>query len=97
MRWANRSFSSLERKFTNSILFLLTRESFVNILLTMITRYQAKVTLKKRGWSQRAAAKELGRSFPHLNYVLNGKRQSRTLLKQVMSLPPREHTTGGKG
>jgi lambda repressor-like predicted transcriptional regulator len=47
----------------------------------------AKVTLKKRGWSYRAAAKKLGYSYTHIAHTLTGRRQSRRLLAKIMNLP----------
>jgi hypothetical protein len=47
----------------------------------------AKVTLKKRGWSYRAVAKELGYSYTHIAHTLTGRRQSRRLLNKIMNLP----------
>ena len=52
---------------------------------------QAKKKLKQLGLSQRKAAPLLGVSFPHLNYVLNGHRESRRLLRKIAELEP---TTG---
>lgn len=48
---------------------------------------QAKQRLKAKGWSHRTAARELGVSFEHLNRVLNGHRESRSLLARVARLP----------
>jgi len=56
----------------------------------MFTRERAKVTLKSRNWSYRAAAPQLGVSYQHLSEVLNGRRQSRRLLARVMGLPERQ-------
>jgi len=50
---------------------------------------EAKLVLHKLGWSQRAAAKHLGYSFPHFNYVLNGHRSSVTLLRKIAALAAR--------
>jgi transcriptional regulator with XRE-family HTH domain len=52
-----------------------------------MTRQQSKVTLKRKGWSQRQAAKTLGIGFEHLNRVLNGHRESKRLLAAIESLP----------
>lgn len=49
----------------------------------------AKEKLKANGWSHRTAARELGVSFEHLNRVLNGHRESRSLLARVAKLPKR--------
>ena len=52
----------------------------------MFTRERAKVTLKRRGWSYRAAAPALGVTYQHLSEVLNGHRESRRLLKRISKL-----------
>jgi transcriptional regulator with XRE-family HTH domain len=54
---------------------------------------QTKQSLKRKGWSHRTAARELGVSFEHLNRVLNGHRESRRLLTQITKLPHRPTTT----
>ena len=51
---------------------------------------QHKQLLKTRGWSYRAAAAELGISYPHLSNVLNGHRESRRLLASLSRLPQRQ-------
>jgi transcriptional regulator with XRE-family HTH domain len=56
----------------------------------MFTREQAKVTLKNRGWSYRAAAQVLGVTYQHLSYVLNGHRASRRVLEAIERIPERE-------
>jgi plasmid maintenance system antidote protein VapI len=56
----------------------------------MLARQLAKSELKKKGWSNRRAAPVLGVTYPHLNKVLNGHRESRRLLRAVMALPQRE-------
>lgn len=50
----------------------------------------AKENLKAKGWSHRAAARELGVSFEHLNRVLNGHRESARLLIRMDRLPVRK-------
>lgn len=52
----------------------------------------AKDELTKRGYSQRAAAKYLGYSWNHFSMVLNGRRESRTLLAAIQELPVRNTT-----
>lgn len=52
-----------------------------------MTRQQAKVELKKKGWSYRAAAPVLGVTFRHLAYVLSGERPSRRVLRAIGELP----------
>lgn len=54
-----------------------------------MTRHTYKVTIKQRGWSQQAAAQQLGVTFEHLNRVLNGHRESRRLLESIQRLPDR--------
>ena len=56
----------------------------------MITRHHVKHKAKKNGWSQRAMARELGRTQTHINLVLNGKRTSKRLLSRIAALPVRE-------
>lgn len=51
---------------------------------------QARVHLKKQGWSYRRAAVELGVSFVHLAYCLTGKRESKRLMRRIMGLPRSE-------
>jgi transcriptional regulator with XRE-family HTH domain len=53
----------------------------------MITCKTARVTLKNKGWSQRKAAKFLGRTQTHISLVLCGHRPSRRLLRQLVELP----------
>ena len=53
----------------------------------MFTSEQAKVTLKKRGWSNRRAAKRLRVCYQHLNMVLNGRRESARLLRAIEHIP----------
>lgn len=57
----------------------------------MITRSQAKVTLKKRGWTYRAAAPVLGVTPYHLTQVLNGHRESLRLLTAISAIPLRNN------
>jgi transcriptional regulator with XRE-family HTH domain len=49
-----------------------------------------KRRLKKKGWSNRAAAQMLGVTFEHLNRVLNGHRESARLISSIEALPARE-------
>jgi hypothetical protein len=56
----------------------------------MLTRQQAKVKLKSKGWSYRSAAPLLGVHYCHLCRVLTGKRESRRLLLAIDALPPRK-------
>jgi len=56
----------------------------------MFTRERAKVELKRRGWSYRRVAPELGVTYQHLCLVLTGKRESRRLLKAIKEIPHTE-------
>lgn len=47
----------------------------------------ARNELRRKGWSQTAAAEVLGVTKFHLNYVLNGKRESRRILREISHLP----------
>jgi transcriptional regulator with XRE-family HTH domain len=49
-----------------------------------------KKALARKGWSQRSAAKEIGRTFEHVNRVLQGHRVSDALLSDLEALPARE-------
>ena len=53
----------------------------------MFTREQAKVTLKRKGYTYRSAASRLGVTYQHISYVLNGQRSSRRLLVLIRDLP----------
>ena len=50
----------------------------------------AKKYLREAGWSQQAAAKYLGVTFEHLNRVLNGHRESLSLIEKIEKLPVKE-------
>jgi len=54
-----------------------------------ITPASAKVELKKRGHSYRSAAPHIGRTFPWICEVLNGRKTSRPVLEAVFKLPVR--------
>lgn len=56
----------------------------------MTSQPPAKAALERKGWSQRAAARHLGVTFEHLNRVLNGHRESASLLRRVDALPDRK-------
>lgn len=47
----------------------------------------ARNTLRRKGWSQVQAAKALGVTPIHLSYVLNGRRESRRILREIALLP----------
>lgn len=51
---------------------------------------QAKVELKRKGYSYRAAAPLLDVTYQHLSEVLNAKRNSRRVLVKIKTLPPLE-------
>jgi transcriptional regulator with XRE-family HTH domain len=58
-----------------------------------MTRHKLKAVkrrLKHKGWTHEAAAEALGRSYEHLNRVLNGHRVSASLVAEIESLPARE-------
>ena len=60
----------------------------------MITKEQAKASLKEKGWSYRRVAPLLGVTFVHLAYVLNGQRLSRRLLDKIEKVPVCENHPG---
>ena len=62
----------------------------------MLTRQQAKASLKSKGWSYRRVAPLLGVHFYHLNQVLNGKRESRRLMLKIDTLPNAPKSPEGK-
>lgn len=47
----------------------------------------ARNALRRKGWTQAEAARVLGVSSIHLNYVLNARRESRRLLNAIDELP----------
>lgn len=49
-----------------------------------------KVRFKKRGWSYRSAAPELGVTYQYLCEVMNGRRASLRLMRRVASLGQRK-------
>lgn len=50
---------------------------------------EAREALKTKGWSYRKAASHLDVCLPHLCRVLNGRRESASLLERISQLPPR--------
>ena len=54
----------------------------------MLARERAKASLKRKGWSYRRASTFLGYSFGHFGRVMNGDRESETLLSRIEDLPP---------
>lgn len=50
---------------------------------------KTKERFKAKGWSYRSAGPELGVSFEHLARVMNGQRESASLLRRVERLPVR--------
>lgn len=56
-------------------------------------RKAIKKSLAAKGWTQAEAAKETGVTFEHLNRVLNGHRDSESLLSKIELLPAREVAT----
>lgn len=73
-------------------ILLVIREGIREFLLVMTSQRikKLKKALASKGWSQRAAAKEIGRTFEHVNRVLQGHRESEALLAALESLPARE-------
>ncbi|MFH0907171.1 MAG: hypothetical protein V1929_00210 [bacterium] len=55
----------------------------------MVTRNTAKRLLQQAAITQGKAAETLKRSRTHLNLVLNGKRESKTLLNEIEHLVKR--------
>ena len=55
-----------------------------------IGRVRHKRMLKQKGWSYREACRELGYALSHFAAVLNGHRESRTVLRKIEELPARE-------
>ena len=53
----------------------------------------AREALKGKGWSYRSAAPFLGVHYMQVYFVLNGKRESKSLLRRIHALPPRRHTS----
>lgn len=49
-----------------------------------------KRLLRSRGWSYRTASRELGYALSHFSAVLNGYRDSQTVLRKIEALPARE-------
>jgi transcriptional regulator with XRE-family HTH domain len=47
----------------------------------------ARNALRSKGWTQADAARALGVSAIHLNYVLNARRESRRLIRDILNLP----------
>jgi transcriptional regulator with XRE-family HTH domain len=47
----------------------------------------ARNALRRKGWSQVQAAGVLGVTPVHLSYVLNGRRESRRILREIDCLP----------
>ena len=62
------------------------RKSISMLARKQINTDTAKVILKERGWSYRAAAPLLGVHYTHLCLVLNGQRQSRSLLHRIQAI-----------
>ncbi len=55
-----------------------------------VTLEVAKQVLTDRGYTYRQAAPLLGVTYQHLSEVLNGHRQSASLLRRISDLPSRE-------
>lgn len=63
--------------------------SRMQIIRVPKVQIKAKAELKRRGWSYRSAASEMGCAYQHLSEVLNGKRPSRAILSKIAALPER--------
>jgi len=78
------------RKYHIRCIFLLTRHNETNIPFVIVTRQTSKKTRKSNTFmgrvSQTAAAKKLNVSREHLNRVLRGHRESRSLLRRFREL-----------
>lgn len=66
---------------------ILTRMPATSIKKKPASVQAARNTLRRRGWTQAAVAQRLGVSAIHLNYVLNGRRESRRILHAIEQLP----------
>jgi len=60
------------------------------VMTSQAKRNAIKRRLTSKGWTQSEAAKTLGVTFEHLNRVLNGHRESGSLLKKLEDMPVRE-------
>ncbi len=58
-----------------------------HIRIAMLERNEVRRLLKSRGWSYRRAGAYLGISYPHICLVLQGKRESKRLLRAIAALP----------
>ncbi len=47
----------------------------------------ARDELRRKGWTQKAAAERLGVTREHMTYVLNARRVSRRILDAIKELP----------
>jgi CRP-like cAMP-binding protein len=47
----------------------------------------ARNALRRKGWTQVQAAQALGVTPIHLSYVLNGRRESRRIIREIQLLP----------
>ena len=63
----------------------------------MFTRELAKVSLKRKGWSYRAAAPVLGVTYQHLCLVLCGRRESGRLMQAIAEIRTKTKTVAVKG
>jgi transcriptional regulator with XRE-family HTH domain len=48
---------------------------------------EARNEIRRKGWNQKSAALLIGVSRQHLNWVLNGHRQSKRILNALKELP----------
>ena len=50
---------------------------------------RVKAQMKKKGWSYRSAACEIGKSYQWICHVLNGHDKSQPVLRAIAALPRR--------
>jgi hypothetical protein len=55
-----------------------------------IGQIRHKRMLKQKGWSYREACREMGYALSHFAAVLNGYRESKTVLRKIEALPKKE-------
>jgi hypothetical protein len=88
--------------FRNNFPFCLALPNWIREFLPVMTSHkQRRATLKRRlkanGWTQQAAADEIGVGFEQVNRVLNGHRDSASLLEKLEALPARGEAGVSRG
>lgn len=68
------------------VTFSATRYTFTHGM--RVRREDLKLRLRFKGYSQTSAARQLGVTRESLNRVLNGHRDSDSLLQRIIDLPP---------